>query len=417
MYVKADNRKKCWITTKVVYFCYILYWGWGLEAFPQIGGYLIPLGMLMAGLTMANYFIVDKRVEPLFPFPIKIWLIFGVTEIIISLVVSSDPGVSISQLLTFIEIIIVLVCLMAISIMDHSISFVVNTNRIVYTIYALSMLFLAENRSGRLTLYNSNTDATVCLAGILLTLITIKIDKHFFTMLDCGIVAFLFYCILQTGSRKALICATLFLTIWMIAILKMVNSNERIVDNNSRRFINSVFFLIIIFVLAVGVPQITSSYAFNKILSGGDETSDGYRVIMYQEAWEYFKQHPFFGIGYDMFRHTSSLHRFSHSTYAEMLSCCGLYGCVLYFLPYLYIGKNIFYVAGKERNPQNRLKGLTFSIYFIIMLFLGTGMIHFFNEKFILMFGIMTAFFIIECNKEPEKPCEETKQVYSYIRG
>ena len=417
MYVKADNRKKCWMATKVVYFIYILYWAWGLEAFPQIGGYLIPLGMLMAGLTMANYFIVDKRVEPLFPFTIKMWLIFGVSEIIINLIVSNNPRISISQIMIFIEIIIVLICLMAISTMDNSISFVVNTSKTVHIIYALSMMFLAENRSGRLTLYNSNTDATVCLAGILLILVSIKIDRRLLTIIDFGIIAFLFYCILQTGSRKALICASLFIAIWMISVIRTVNQNNDLSLGDYRHFINTSFLLALIIILTVGIPQISSSYAFKKLLSGGDETSDGYRIIMYREAWTYFQSKPLFGIGYDMFRYTSILHRFSHSTYAEMLSCCGLYGCILYFAPYFYIGKNIYLSTRKEINTQSKLKGLTFGIYFIIMLFLGTGMIHFYNEKFILMFGIMTAYIIIESNKEPEEQCEETKRTYSYIRN
>lgn len=417
MYVKADNRKGCWIITKVVYFIYILYWAWGLEAFPQIGGYLIPLGILMAGLTMTNYFLVDKRVEPLFPFPIKMWLIFGITEIIISLIVSSIPSISISQVMIFIEVIIVLICLMAICIMENSFSFVVNSNRVVYIIYALSMLFLAENRGGRLTLYNSNTDATVCLAGILLTLISIKLDKHILTLIDCGIIVFLFYCIIQTGSRKALICTTLFLAFWMVAVFKMVNKKTSIFDYDSRRFINRLFFIIGVFILVIGIPQITSSYAFNKILSGGDETSDGYRIIMYREAWEYFQLHPLFGIGYGMFRYTSSLNKFSHSTYAEILSCCGLYGTILYFSPYFYIAKNLIISIRNERVAQNKLKGMTFGIYFLIMMFLGTGMIHFYNEKYIIMFGIMTAFILIECHKEPEEVWAETKKNCSYIRN
>lgn len=417
MYVKADNKRKCWITTKVVYFIYILYWSWGLEAFPQIGGYLIPLGMLMAGLTMANYFIVDKRIEPLFPFPIKIWLVFGFSEIILSLLVSSNPSTSISQVLIFVEVIIVLICLMAISTMDNNISFVVNTNRAVYIIYALSMLFLAENRGGRLTLYNSNADAMVCLMGILLTLISISIDKRMMTIINFGIIALLFYCILQTGSRKALICATIFVALWMIIITRTINKHNDLFDSSSRRFTNVFFALIVLFVLTVGVSQITSSYAFNKILNGGDETSDGYRIIMYQEAWEFFKARPFFGIGYGMFQYTSKLQRYSHSTYAEMLSCCGLYGCIMYFLPYFYIVKHFFPNIGKTENPQNTIKQLTFGIYFLIMMFLGVGMIHFYNEKFILVFGIMTAFITIESNKESEKQCVEIKKNYSYIRN
>ena len=415
MYVKADNTRKCWITTKVVYFIYILYWAWGLEAFPQIGGYLIPLGMLMAGLTMANYFIVDKRVKPLFPFPIKMWLFFGFSEILLSLLVSSHPSTSINQIFIFIEVIIVLICLLAISTMDNNISFVVNTNRVVYIIYALSMLFLAENRGGRLTLYNSNTDATVCLAGILLTLISFKINKHILSLIDFGIIAFLFYCIIQTGSRKALICASLFIAIWMISVVRTVNKENELFQIDDRRFFNTIFALAIIVILTVGIPLVSSSYAFKKLISGGDETSDGYRIIMYQEAWEYFKARPLFGIGYDMFRYTSSLHRFSHSTYAEMLSCCGLYGCVLYFTPYFYIAKHIIISIRNERLAQNKLKGLTFGIYFLIMLFLGTGMIHFYNEKFILVFGIMTGFITIESNKESEKQCVETKRNCSYI--
>ena len=418
MYERTDNISGCWPITKIIYFIYILYWSWGLEAFSNIGGYLIPLGMLMAGVTMANYFVVDQRVAPLFPFSIKVWLIFGISEVLICLAFSDNFAASFDQLMVFIEIIIVLICCMAICVLEDNIDFVVNVNRTVYIIYAISMLFLAENRSGRLTLYNSNTDATVCLAGIVFTLIAIKLESRTRTLVNFGIIGYLYYCILATGSRKAFICATLFIAIWMFVMAKTVNDFQNPFDKDSRSFFNIIFGLFLIMVVVIGVPTITSSYAFRKILSGGDETSDGYRIIMYKEAWEYFKSNPIFGIGYGMFKYSSSLHRFSHSTYAEMLSCCGIYGVVVYFIPYFYIAKNFIDNLRKKHNYITEMRNLTFGIHFLIMLFLGFGMIHFYNEKFMLMFGIMTAFIEIECAKgEEKKQCLEVKQICSYIRN
>ena len=418
MYERIENRSGCWYITKAIYFIYMLYWAWGLEAFRNIGGYLIPLGMLMAGVTLANYFVVDQRVAPLFPFSIKVWLIFCMSEVLICFVFSENFAASLNQLTVLFEIIIVLICCMAICVLEDSIDFVVNVNRVVYMIYAISMLFLAEDRSGRLTLYNSNTDATVCLAGIVLTFITMRFENRIRTIVDFGIIGYLYYCILATGSRKAFICATLFIAIWMFVMAKTVNGRHNYFDKEDRSFFNTIFGLFLIIVFAIAVPAITSSYAFRKLLSGGDETSDGYRVLLYREAWDFFRENPIFGIGYGLFRYKSSIGRFSHSTYAEILSCCGLYGTILYFLPYMYIARNLITNLKLDHSQQTRIRNLTFAIYFVIMLFLGTGMIHFYNEKFMVMFAIMTAFIEIQCPKEKEKEqCKQGRQQCSYIRG
>ncbi len=417
MYVKTNNKSGCWLITKMVYFAYILYWAWGLEAFQQIGGYLIPLGIFMAGLTMINYFSVDQRIAPLFPFPIKMWLAFGLSEVPICFVFAFSFHMALSQLMVFIEIIIVLVCIMAISILEKSVSFVVNVNRVVYAIYAISMLFLAEYKNGRLTLYNSNTDATVCLAGIVLTLLSAKLEKRFRTVLDFAMIAFFFYCILQTGSRKALIAATLFIVLWMIFMSRLVNSEASLFDNDRKYFYNTIAIVIAIVILIFGIPFISSSYAFRKILSGGDETSDGYRILLYKEAWGLFKSYPVFGVGYGLFQPLSSIGRFSHSTYAEMLSCCGLYGVLMYFAPYFSIAKNLKRCYTLGDNSELKMKSMTFFLYFVIVLFLGIGMIHFYNEKFMVMFGIMVAFTMIEGRKEEDDKCQKKSQACSYIRG
>ena len=413
----SDARSGCWLITKIVFFIYILYWAWGLEAFRNIGGYLIPLGMLMAGVTLTNYFIVDQRVAPLFPFSIRVWLIFSISEIPICLVFADMPYIALNHLKVFIEIIIVLICCMAICILEDSIDYVINANRMVYLIYAISMLFLAEDRSGRLTLYNSNTDATVCLAGIVLTLIALKPNKRVKTIFGFGAIGYFYYCILATGSRKAFIGASLFVLIWTILIFIDVNGIRNTYDNDIRTTFNLLFPLFIIALLIVGIPMIKSSYAFKKILSGGDETSDGYRILLYREAWQFFKSKPIFGIGYGLFRYYSSIQRFSHSTYAEMLSCCGVYGIIMYFLPYLYIIKGLVSSFRIRRNSQIRIRNITFAIYFTIVIFLGTGMIHFYNEKFMVMFGIITAFIEIECAKEKRLiQCIGEKKSCSYIR-
>lgn len=392
---------KCWIITKLIYIVYSFYWSWILIAFPQYGGFLIPLGGTLVLVTFLNFYSKGNRIESVLYKPMVYWLLFCLVSGMSSLVVAQNVGEAIGKLMVFIEILAFMFCILAISKMEGSIRFCANTFRMVCLVYAISIVLMGRSIQGRLTLYNSNGDAMICMCGIMLTLLLIDINNKVKTVIRFSEIAYYIFCILQTGSRKALICSIVFLVLWFGITGREVIKNWARLSQGDKNFYILFTVVCIISVFIIAIPTIKNSYAFAKILAGGDEISDGYRVYLYEQAWNVFKAHPIVGVGYYQFIHYTHLGLYTHSTYFELLSCCGLLGTIIYFIPYFYIYRELTYIFRCSLDFEVKKKAIIFIVFFIIMMFLGVGMIHFYNEKFMIVFALMIGF-VREIESEKE---------------
>ena len=79
----------------------------------------------------------------------------------------------------------------------------------------------------------------------------------------------------------------------------------------------------------------TSTSMVSKLLQlfarGGVASNE--RTVLYEQALVFFSQHPIFGVGFRQYEVLYELHLYSHSTYAEILSCNGIVGALIFFLP------------------------------------------------------------------------------------
>ncbi|OJF90273.1 hypothetical protein AX762_11760 [Alkalibacterium sp. 20] len=128
-------------------------------------------------------------------------------------------------------------------------------------------------------------------------------------------------------------------------------------------------------------------------------SSDDKRIGMYQEVVNVFQNSPIFGIGFDNYRLTSLYQTYSHSTYAEVLATTGLIGSIIYFIPYLIIFSNLSLVYYKNRTNKEGLLSLQYLLLLLVIIALGTGVIHFYGIRDTFAFSWMISFYYIEKKK------------------
>ena len=77
------------------------------------------------------------------------------------------------------------------------------------------------------------------------------------------------------------------------------------------------------------------------------------RWELYLEAFDFWKQSPLIGVGFGQFQILSRFRYYSHSSYAEILSCTGLIGFLIFFTPLLKMTfemlKEVYVRKGKNK--------------------------------------------------------------------
>ena len=130
-----------------------------------------------------------------------------------------------------------------------------------------------------------------------------------------------------------------------------------------------------------------NSGSFERMVELLNGWSNNSRLSLYKTGWKLFKDNILFGIGFGQYKVVAGYNLYSHSTYIESLSCLGLFGSILYFVPYIKL--MFFYinsVINRELNSDKRIS----IMLFVVLLFLGIGMIHFYELS--VMIALSTLF-------------------------
>ena len=144
--------------------------------------------------------------------------------------------------------------------------------------------------------------------------------------------------VILTGSRKAFLAIALLLVGWVINyVVYTRKSGYRFHTRDWKGFLQNAA---LVAALVAALFYLTSSAFTNTSLvskllllfsRGGVASSE--RTVLYEQALVFFSQHPFFGVGFRQYEVLYELHLYSHSTYAEILSCTGIVGTLIFFLP------------------------------------------------------------------------------------
>lgn len=224
-----------------------------------------------------------------------------------------------------------------------------------------------------------------------------------------GIAAMLIYSTVNSGSRKALIAAAIIIVLWLVPLVKTIWKSS---STNGHVALAVVAALIVAGIVYYFTTQFVNTDLYKRftLLGDEDEFSSRNRKLYYQYALEYWEDHPVFGIGLGQFQYWNPYHQMSHSTYAEAISCWGLVGSLIYFLPVLSAGFQAVRLSFTSKDSY--VPRIVLAVL-IMELFLGVGQVWFYEIEHLITWTLV--FYIL--SDLTAKEDAEPRRIYKYVKA
>ncbi|USD17469.1 O-antigen ligase family protein [Priestia megaterium] len=379
--------------SQLFYGLIILYYGWFQVVFFQVPNGLLMLGTGMIGCIILDALMTKKNLLDYITKEIFLWFIFALTAFLFGIFLVENKSSLFSSILTFSQFLFLIYGIVYISKRKGTISFFVNIFIIFAVICALTTVTVGvEVGQGRISMgtrANPNSVGITMALGVGFILYRLDFKRFMYSIISLGMIGLLTYATLLTGSRKSLIAIILILIYWCLFVIVKDLKSLDILTKLKMLFLLTIVSIAFYYII---YPFFKDSVIFSRLLKlfeAGDETREG----MYSEGFRFFQNNPIVGIGFNNYRNISYFGKYSHSTYIESLACTGIIGSILYFLPYLlllykYMKLSILYNLGYSLMKQSRVMlGI-----FVLLLFLGVGVIHFYEMTSSIAFGMLIAF-------------------------
>jgi len=323
---------------------------------------------------------------------LKLWVLFTFTSFVFGLFVAVNQVFFISSISTFSQFLVMMYGIIYISDQDRNIDFFIKTFIVFALLSAITTVFwgvdFGEGRMSMGLSNNPNTLGITMAIGVCCILYTISFEKLVISIFAFSSIILMIYVTLLTGSRKAFLALVLIIIYWFVFVVFN--------DIKSFQFTAKIKGILSVLLLIGAGYYVLYPYFKDSVLllrlTKLFESGSVMRESMYRVALDLFKQNPIFGIGLNNYRAVSIFRTYSHSTYAESLACTGILGSILYFLPYIIlishyrklVTSNLDVVLLRQAKVMLGLLG--------VLLFLGVGIIHFYEMISSIAFGMLIAF-------------------------
>lgn len=371
-----------------LFFVYIL---WYAEAIGDAIAVLYGSACLVVICTIImingkNY----KLVKP--SLGLRIWILYAILSLIFGLLVAKDYSMLISSLVTFSAFLCICICVNIICNTTGDIKWILYILifiAVLCAVYTLLYGFDFYNGIYVKTMSaknNPNTLGVMMVVGSFCTLYLVK--KNIRSILFTLVINTLFlYIIIICGSKKALLAAVLLLSFWGYIFLKEI-------FKNAKTYVKFFAIIIGIIVAFAIIYYLTHYYintvSFQRLMIASESGSTKLRTGMYDEAIKMFKTSPLCGYGYNQFIVLSSSGKYSHSTYAELISCGGIIGTITFMFPILVCGLQLM----KNIRRKFSYKMWLIMILFCVEIFFGAVNIYMYEFIHLLVWTII--FMLVE---------------------
>lgn len=316
------------------------------------------------------------------------YVVFGIYAILTGVFVAIDVKELLSSAFTYISFTVVVACAWYVSYRTRDMKWLVRAMYCIAVLCAFTTIFFGKPYNNGVIVTtmsptnNPNALGIVMVAGIFAAVINKDdFDKHFFLNL-VSVLAFL-YVIAVCGSRKCLLAGVLLFGCWLV---------EYFIENRKSglTFKKLLISLTLLAGIAGGLYYVITAYVgsngYIRLLKLFTEGTSNTRFKLYKLAFEYWKEHPIFGIGLDQYRLLCPYGYYSHSTYAEILSCTGIIGCLVFFIPIIKMTVRLIKKAIKKSENSYFLRVCLIMLF--TELFLGIGQIFIYDilHMLLLMF-------------------------------
>lgn len=385
---------------KLSFFAMLFYSSFLMELLEiKIANMTLALGALTALLMLADMAVMNFNPLKIVTSDVQRILLF-IVMCALSIVAANYRATAIDGMIQLVQCLLLMVITIYICMREGSLTFCARTIVIVMGLGAIHALTNMDSFNQRLALSetgNANVFGHNAVLGACMTPLAFKNDTRIKKILHIGLVILFTMAVVISASRMSFIALVGYLGIYLLVIAPR--------SIRPSRFSWGVRFLGVLGVAIVVLYFVSESLADTLVIDRMNElfnvldTGEGdgeARLYLYEEAWKLFLQHPIFGVGYANF---GPMHYgvYTHSTYAEILSCTGLMGFVPFVCYYLYISREL--KKGVRLDNAKRLStNHHLVLVFIVLLLLGIGEILIYKIKYFVVFGILAGQFYL--NKE-----------------
>lgn len=221
-----------------------------------------------------------------------------------------------------------------------------------FVVMLLSWKTITQGRLGGGTEINANFLSLLCVYGFALCMYLHKIGK--FTKFAYWFRIFFYtLAVLLTGSRKGVIM------IAVVIVIVQVVSEKKSFTRIIRKVLLSFCVIAVGYILVMNVDMFYNIMGVRienlfKLLTEGstEEGSLKTRKMLVEIGMKYIREKPWTGYGYDCFKMISGMNGdglvaagevgfYAHNNYIELLFGGGIIGFVLYYIPIVYLLKNL----------------------------------------------------------------------------
>lgn len=376
---------------KVCFSILIIYILWFKEAF---GNYPVILyGTFVAGVACTITGLIYHRKIEISGIP-GMYIAFGVYSLISGLLVAKNSAWFTSSMMTYFAFAIACFCIHYILRVTDSFSWILGCIKISATLCAIYTLIAGVDYQTEVIVRtmsaenNPHTLGFVMILGIYAVVSDKEKMKRRFWINLVFIMLYLLI-ILICGSRKSLIAAGILVILWMINMLKTEHGLTY------KKISNYAGILVVVIVGAYYVVNYyMTSASFERLLLL--KNSDGAahtRWELYLDAFEFWKTSPIIGIGFGQFQILSRSGVYTHSSYAEILSCTGIVGFLIFFIPLIRMTKRMIKETRIQKRENNQYEITICLAMMLVEWLLGVGQIYIYDFSHMLILTYLYARF------------------------
>ena len=221
-----------------------------------------------------------------------------------------------------------------------------------------------EGRLGYSIGYHPNGLGRLCVLIMMLSVFyyskTKKKRYFLIAAVDLFVLAF-------TKSRASILMLVVGVVVYLL-------TSERKMGKKTIFIVCLAVSALVLYWMVFNVPTLYRlvGFRFDGALGGGGnrDASTETRVSFILYALKLFSEHPLIGVGIDNFKFYSYTFNnaykevYSHSNWAELLSCTGIIGTILFYLPQIASAVSLFRSLKKFDENRRRLCALFFSVLF-----------------------------------------------------
>lgn len=378
---------------KILFLVMLFYQAWFQVVFFQINYFLHIVGFLMMASFFIDITLKKIRINKIFNIEIILWIIFGLVVFTFGYFNAYDKALHISSTIDYFQFLSVLIVIVYISLSEKKIDFFVNSFIALSFVCAISTIIIRyDYHHGRITMgpkNNPNTLGIMMAYGIGFLLFKLNFKSFSRAIIIITLIMLFTYVTFLSGSRKSFLSICILFFLWIIMLAIPLYKKMKL---KSKLKYLLILLLSILLISNFIIPIFENSLLFNRLLILFKSPDQG-RIGMYNDAWRIFKEYPLFGVGMQQYRVVSVYQTYSHSTYAEAIANTGIIGSILYFSVYFILALRYIKIFFNKTLDIEILKKFRIMIFmFAMTIFLGIGVIHFYDLLSFVFFGVLISY-------------------------